>query len=194
MDVTNTPSVTQLLLAWSNGDAEALEQLVPLVQAELRRIAKRYMRRERAGHLLQTSALVNEAYLRLIDWQNVQWESRAHFFGVAAQLMRRVLVDEARERNQLKRGGDALRVSLSEAEEESNERPMDLLALDDALKTLAKLDKRKSEVVVLRFFGGLSLDESAEFLKISRRTVAREWDFAKTWLFRELSKNPIPGD
>ncbi|MBL8169028.1 MAG: sigma-70 family RNA polymerase sigma factor [Acidobacteria bacterium] len=194
MDVTNTPSVTQLLLAWSNGDAEALEQLVPLVQAELRRIAKRYMRRERAGHLLQTSALVNEAYLRLIDWQNVQWESRAHFFGVAAQLMRRVLVDEARERNQLKRGGDALRVSLSEAEEESNERPMDLLALDDALKTLAKLDSRKSEVVVLRFFGGLSLDESAEFLKISRRTVAREWDFAKTWLFRELSKNPIPGD
>lgn len=194
MDVTNTPSVTQLLLAWSNGDAEALEQLVPLVQAELRRIAKRYMRRERAGHLLQTSALVNEAYLRLIDWQNVQWESRAHFYGVAAQLMRRVLVDEARERNQLKRGGDALRVSLSEAEEESNERPMDLLALDDALKTLAKLDSRKSEVVVLRFFGGLSLDESAEFLKISRRTVAREWDFAKTWLFRELSKNPIPGD
>lgn len=194
MDVTNTPSVTQLLLAWSNGDAEALEQLVPLVQAELRRIAKRYMRRERAGHLLQTSALVNEAYLRLIDWQNVQWESRAHFFGVAAQLMRRVLVDEARERNQLKRGGDALRVSLSEAEDESNERPMDLLALDDALKTLAKLDSRKSEVVVLRFFGGLSLDESAEFLKISRRTVAREWDFAKTWLFRELSKNPIPGD
>ncbi|MFN8002455.1 MAG: sigma-70 family RNA polymerase sigma factor [Acidobacteriota bacterium] len=194
MDVTNTPSVTQLLLAWSNGDAEALEQLVPLVQAELRRIAKRYMRRERAGHLLQTSALVNEAYLRLIDWQNVQWESRAHFFGVAAQLMRRVLVDEARERNQLKRGGDALRVSLSEAEEESNERPMDLLALDDALKTLAKLDSRKSEVVVLRFFGGLSLDESAEFLKISRRTVAREWDFAKTWLFRELNKNPIPGD
>ena len=194
MDVTNTPSVTQLLLAWSNGDTEALEQLVPLVQAELRRIAKRYMRRERAGHLLQTSALVNEAYLRLIDWQNVQWESRAHFFGVAAQLMRRVLVDEARERNQLKRGGDALRVSLSEAEEESNERPMDLLALDDALKTLAKLDSRKSEVVVLRFFGGLSLDESAEFLKISRRTVAREWDFAKTWLFRELSKNPIPGD
>lgn len=194
MDVTNTPSVTQLLLAWSNGDAEALEQLVPLVQAELRRIAKRYMRRERAGHLLQTSALVNEAYLRLIDWQNVQWESRTHFLGVAAQLMRRVLVDEARERNQLKRGGDALRVSLSEAEEASTERSEDLLALDDALDKLAKLDKRKSQVVELRFFGGLSLDESAEFLKISRRTVAREWDFAKTWLFRQISKNPIPGD
>lgn len=183
-----TENVTQLLLAWSNGDAAAFEQLVPIVQDELRQIARRYLGRERHGHLLQTTALVNEAYLKLIDWKNAQWECRTHFFGVAAQLMRRVLVDEARERKVLKRGGAALRVSLTDAENEVEERSEDLVALDDALNTLDKLDRRKRQVVELRYFGGLTVDETAAILKISRRTALREWDFAKSWLFRELSK------
>lgn len=183
-----TQDVTQLLLAWSNGDAAAFEQLVPLVQDELHKIARRYLGRERRGHLLQTSALVNEAYLRLIDWKNAEWECRTHFFGVAAQLMRRVLVDEARQRNQFKRGGAALRVSLVEAENKAEKRSEDLIALDDALETLAKMDQRKCRIIELRYFGGLTVDETAEALKISRRTVLREWEFARTWLLRELSK------
>lgn len=188
MASTSSQNVTQLLLAWSNGNTQALDQLVPLVENELRRIAKRYIGRERPGHLLQTSALVNEAYLRLIDWKNAEWESRTHFFGVAAQLMRRVLVDEARQRNVLKRGGDALRVSLAEAVGVGEERGADLIALDDALNTLAAMDERKSRIVELRYFGGLSVDETAEVLGISRRTVIREWGFAQAWLFRELSQ------
>lgn len=189
MALTSPPNITELLWAWSNGDAAAFEQLVPLVQGELRRIAKRYLGREQAGHLLQTSALINEAYLRLIDWKNAQWECRTHFFGVAAQLMRRVLVDEARHRNVLKRGGGALRVSLTEAEGVAENQGADLDTLNDALNTLAALDERKSLIVELRYFGGLSVDETADLLRVSRRTVLREWDFAKSWLFRELNKS-----
>lgn len=189
MTSISSSNITELLRAWSNGDAAAFEQLVPLVEEELRRIAKHHLGRERPGHLLQTSALINEAYLRLIEWKNARWECRTHFFGVAAQLIRRVLVDEARHRNVLKRGGGAIRISLTEAENVIEERSDDVIALNDALDSLAALDERKSKVVELRYFGGLSVDETAEFLKVSRRTVLREWDFAKTWLFRELSKN-----
>jgi RNA polymerase sigma factor (TIGR02999 family) len=180
--------ITQLLVAWNNGDTAALEQLTPLVQAELRRLAKRYMAGERQGHILQTTALVNEAFLRLIDWRNVEWRNRAHFFGLAAQIMRRILVDFARARRREKRGGDALRVSLSEAANVPSERSADLVALDDALHTLEKLDPRQARVVELRFFAGLSLEETAEALKVSLSTVRRDWSMAEAWLFRELSK------
>jgi len=186
-----TPSpqeVTRLLLAWNNGDQAALEQLMPLVYAELRRVARRYMGRERAGHTLQTTALVNEAYLRLIDASQVQWQNRAHFFAVSAQLMRRILVDYARSHNYVKRGGEAHRVSLDEAVVVSAEPAPDLVALDDALKSLAEIDGRKSRVVELRFFGGLSVEETAEVLKISPRTVMSDWSLAKAWLLRALSK------
>lgn len=182
------PEITQLLTAWSDGDQAALEQLVPLVQSELHRIAKRYIERENPGQLLQASALINEAYLRLIDWKNAQWQNRAHFFGVAAQLMRRVLVDAYRGQSSQKRGGDALRVSLVEAEAKSNERSADLVALDDALKNLAQLDERKSKIIELRYFGGLSVEETAEVLHVSSRTIKREWSLAQAWLFRELSR------
>ena len=184
----SAPEVTQLLIAWSDGDDSALEQLVPLVQAELQRIARHYLQAEQPGHLLQTTALVNEAWLRLIDWRNVSWQNRAHFFSVAAQLMRRVLVDEARERQSLKRGGEALRVSLSAAAGVADEQGVELLALDTALHELAALDARKCRIVELRFFGGLSVEETAEVLQVSQRTVLREWSFAQTWLFHELSK------
>jgi RNA polymerase sigma-70 factor, ECF subfamily len=184
---TSPQEVTQLLLAWSRGDEAALEQLAPLVEGELRRIAKRYLRRERPGHLLQTSALINEAYLRLIDWKNAQWESRSHFFGVAAQLMRRVLVDEARARQVLKRGGDALRVSLADVEREQKMPSHSLIALDDALKSLAEFDRRKSLIVELRYFGGLTNEETATAMKLSPRTIIREWGLAQAWLYRELS-------
>ncbi|HEX4948670.1 MAG TPA: sigma-70 family RNA polymerase sigma factor [Blastocatellia bacterium] len=179
--------VTQLLMAWSKGDAAALEQLVPLVQAELKRIARHYLRQEKPGHLLQTTALVNEAWVRLIDWHHVNWQNRAHFFSVAAQLMRRVLVDEARERQTQKRGGAALRVSFSAAANVVVEQSAELLALDAALHKLTKLDARKSRIVELRFFGGLSIEETAEVLQVSPRTVLRDWSFAQTWLFHELS-------
>ncbi len=182
------PDITQLLVAWGAGDAAALEQLAPLVQAELQRIARHYLQQERPGQLLQTTALVNEAWLRLIDWRKVSWQNRAHFFSVAAQLMRRVLVDEARERQSFKRGGAALRVSLSSAADVPAEQGADLLALDLALDQLAALDPRKSRIVELRFFGGLSVEETAEVLQVSPRTVMREWSFAQTWLFHELSK------
>ena len=189
MDTPSTQGITQLLVAWSQGDAAALEQLTPLVHAELHRLAKRFMAGERPGHLLQTTALVNEAYLRLIDWQNVEWQNRAHFFGLAAQLMRRILVDFARARQREKRGGDeALQVSLSEAANVAVERGADLVALDDALQTLEKLDLRQARVVELRFFAGLSLEETAEALKVSLSTVRRDWSLAEAWLFRELNR------
>ncbi len=185
-----TPSpqaVTELLLAWNSGDESALEKLMPLVYDELHRLAHRYLGGERAGHTLQTTALVNEAYLRLIDASRVQWQNRAHFFAVSAQLMRRVLVDFARARQYQKRGGGAQQVSLEEALAVSNERGAELLALDDALKTLAAADERASKVVELRFFGGLSIEETAEVLRISPETVKRDWQWAKVWLLRELS-------
>jgi RNA polymerase sigma-70 factor (ECF subfamily) len=181
--------ITELLVAWSEGDRTALEELTPLVHAELRRLAHRYMGGERAGHTLQTTALVNEAYLRLIDWKNVHWQNRAHFFGVSAQLMRRILVDYARDRQYLKRGGGALQVSLSEASALNVEQSSDLVALDEALIELSKLDRRKEQVVELRFFGGLSVEETGAVLQVSAETVMRDWRLAKVWLLRELDKN-----
>src|SRR5919202_362276 len=187
MPQPSTHEVTQLLIAWSDGDKSALDRLMPLIYEELRRLAHRYMSRERAGHTLQTTALVNEAYLRLVDWKEVRWQNRAHFFGVAAQMMRRILVDFARSRQYAKRGGGALQVSLDEAANFSTERGADLVALDDALRSLAELDERKSKVVELRFFGGLSVAETAEVLKVSAETVMRDWKLAKVWLMREIS-------
>jgi RNA polymerase sigma factor (TIGR02999 family) len=182
----STHDVTELLAAWGDGDKAALERLVPLVHAELHRLAHRYMGRERAGHTLQTSALVNEAYSRLINWKDARFENRAHFFGVSAQLMRRILVDFARSRPKA-REGTARRVALDEALMiVSDERDTDLVALDEALEALAKLDARKSKIVELRFFGGLSVEETAQFLNISPVTVMREWAKAKAWLYREL--------
>jgi RNA polymerase sigma-70 factor, ECF subfamily len=178
--------VTQLLRAWSEGDEQALEKLVPLVYAELHRLARHYMAGERAGHTLQTSALVNEAYLRLVDFKNVNWQNRAHFYGVSAQLMRRILVDFARSRRSLKRGGEILTVSLEEASIASPCTGADVVALDDALNTLAAMDPRRSRVVELRFFAGLSAEETAEVLKVSTETVLHDWKLAKVWLLREL--------
>jgi RNA polymerase sigma factor (TIGR02999 family) len=178
--------VTQLLRAWSEGDRAALDRLMPLVYDELRELAKRYMSRERPDHLLQTTALVNEAYLRLIDVHAVQWQNRAHFFALSAQLMRRVLVDFARARNFAKRGGAALHVTLSEAAELPQEQNMDLVALDEVLTRLAALDERASRVVELRFFAGLSVAETAAVLQVSPETVLRDWKFAKSWVLHEL--------
>jgi len=180
-------NVTQLLIAWNNGDPTALEQLAPLVHAELHRLARRYMRQERAGHLLQPTALVNEAYIRLIDWKDVEWKNRAHFFAVSAQMMRRILVDFARQRPRLA-GKTAPNVSLDEAFTVSAGRSTDIVALDDALTSLAEIDERKSRIVEMRFFGGLSNEEVAEVLQISTITVIREWNKAKAWLYRELSR------
>ncbi|HJX91524.1 MAG TPA: sigma-70 family RNA polymerase sigma factor [Pyrinomonadaceae bacterium] len=188
MPQTSPHEVSQLLRAWSSGDELALQTLIPIVYEELHRIARRHMGRERKGHTLQTSALVNEAYLRLVDWKNIEWQNRAHFFAVSAQMMRRILVDFARNRHSLKRGGDALQVSLAEAEGMSLSRGRDLVALDDALNSLAAGDQRKSKVVELRFFGGLSVEETAEVLKVSSETVLRDWRLAKVWLLRELEK------
>jgi RNA polymerase sigma-70 factor (ECF subfamily) len=179
-------SVTQLLVAWSDGDQSALDQLVPLVHGELRRLARSYMRGERHGHTLQTTALVNEAYLRLIDQKNVRWQNRAHFLAIAAQLMRRILVDYARRRQYRKRGGGALQVSLANAESLSEDRAPDLVALDEALRSLAEIDPRRSQVVELRFFGGLNIEETAEILKISPTTVERDWIIARAWLHKNL--------
>ena len=189
MDRPGTHELTQLLAAWSDGEEEALEKLAPLVHAELYRLAKRYMSRERPDHLLQTSALINEAYVRLIDWKAVRWQNRAHFFGVAAQIMRRILVDFARRRPRVDKDIEAIRMSLDAALTISSEREPDLLALDEALKTLATIDERKSRIVELRFFGGLSVEETAEVMHMSTITVIREWNKAKAWLYRELSKN-----
>lgn len=181
--------ISQLLLAWSDGDQSALEQLAPLVQEELHRLAHHYMRGERRGHTLQTSALVNEAYIRLIDWKNARWQNRAHFFAVSAQLMRRILVDFARDKQYLKRGAGALQVSLGEAADLSECRSADLVALDEALTALAEVDQRKSQVVEMRFFGGLSVKEVAEVLKVSEETIMRDWRLAKVWLLRELGRD-----
>ena len=189
MSDSSPQEITQLLLAWRGGDATALDQLMPLVYAELRRLAHHFMDHERPGHLLQTTALVNEAYLRLIGSSRVEWESRAHFFAVAAQLMRRVLVDAARERQSRKRGGEFAQVSLAEAMVVPERRGADLVALDDALDGLAAMDERKSAIVVMRFFGGLTVEETAAVLNVSPDTVMRDWHLAKVWLFRELSKN-----
>jgi RNA polymerase sigma factor (TIGR02999 family) len=180
--------ITGLLLAWNEGDPQALDRLMPLVHDELHLLAHHYMTGERAGHPLQTTALVNEAYLRLIDSSRVRWQNRAHFFAVSAQLMRRILVDVARARKKLKRGGDAIQVSLDEAMTIPDEPGADLVALDDALTALAAFDERKSKVVELRFFGGLTVEETAEVLKVSVMTVMRDWALAKIWLLRELEQ------
>jgi RNA polymerase sigma-70 factor (ECF subfamily) len=181
--------VSQLLRAWSEGDRVAFDKLMPLVYQELRHMARRYMDRQQAGHTLQTTALIHEAYLRLVDCQQeVSWQNRAHFFGVAAKAMRHILVDYARARQAAKRGGGAFEVSLDESTVVSEERTAELAALDDALLSLASFDQRKSQVVELRYFGGLTVEETAEVLKVSPETVARDWRIARTWLLRELSK------
>lgn len=182
-------NITELLVDWGAGNEAALEALTPLVYEELHRIAERYMANERPGHVLQATALVNEAYLRLIDWQHVQWQNRAHFFGVAAKLMRRILVDAARTRRRGKRGGGVSHVTISEALEVAATQSADLVALDDALKSLEQLDVRQGRVVELRFFGGLSLEETAHVLNVSVGTVRRDWSLAQAWLFRELSRS-----
>src|SRR5215510_552945 len=186
MQKRNSHEVTQLLLAWSNGDKSAMNQLMPLVYGELRRLAKQHMRRERDCHTLQTTELIHEAYLRLIDASRVKLENRRHFFAIASRLMRQALVDLARERGSLKRGGGAERVSLDAALMVSEQRDDELLALDEALRALAEFDARKSQVVELRFFGGLSVEETAEALEVSVETVHRDWRLARSWLLRWL--------
>ena len=181
--------ITRLLVAWSDGDASAFDRLMPFVYEELHRQARRYMNGERSDHTLQTTALVNEAYLRLVRWKDVQWQNRAHFFAVSAQMMRRILVDFARDKQYLKRGGGAVRVSLSEAASFVEERATDLVALDEVLTALAKMDPRKAQVVEMRFFGGLSVAEAAEVLGVSEETIMRDWRLAKVWLLRQLGRS-----
>ena len=181
--------ITKLLKKWSEGDSTALDKLIPMLHDELHRLAHQHMRRERPGNLLQTSALINEAYLRLVDEPDLTIESRAHFFGIAARLMRQILVDEARRRDSAKRGGKAIQVSLSEATSVAYEQAASVVALDDALKTLEGIDARQSEIVQLRFFGGLSIEETAEVLDVSPGTVMRDWTFARAWLRSQMS-NP----
>jgi RNA polymerase sigma factor (TIGR02999 family) len=185
--MSSPDEVTALLRDWSDGKEEALQKLMPLLHRELHQLAHRYMRGERPGHTLQTTALINEAYLRLIDWKNVQWKNRAHFFGVSAQLMRRILVDFARVRDNLKNGAGVRELSLEEVPTFSQDRAREIVALDEALRSLAAFDPRKSRIVELRFFGGLSVEETAEVMNVSPRTVLRDWDLAKAWLHRELS-------
>jgi len=181
--------ITQMLREWSDGSQEALDNLLPLVYDELHRQASRFLRKERQGHTLQTTALINEAYLKLIDQRNVNWESRTHFFAIAAQAMRRILVDYARTTHRKKRGGDDLKLPLEEALTiAAEEKSVDLIALDEALNKLAERDEQQARVVELRYFSGLSLEETAEALHISRATAARDWSMAKAWLFRELRK------
>lgn len=184
--MSSSTEITELLIGWSNGDPAALEALLPLVERELHRIAHNYMQREQAGHLLQTTALVNETFIRLVDQRRVQWQNRSHFFGIAAKIMRRVLLNYARDQHRLKRGGKTVHVSLSEADAQAAETSAELLALDAALKKLEALDPRKSLVVELRYFGGLSVEETAEVLKVAPITVARDWNLAKAWLAREI--------
>lgn len=182
--MSSSTEITELLIDWSNGDATALEALLPLVERELRRMAHNYMRQENAGHLLQTTALIHEMFIRMVDQRRVQWQNRAHFFGIAAQIMRRVLLNHARDQHRLKR--KAIYVSLSTADALAAEESAELLALDAALNKLAELDERKSLVVELRYFGGLSVEETAEVLKVAPITVARDWNLAKAWLAREM--------
>lgn len=188
MRTSASQDVTQLLVDWSNGDQGALDKLMPLVHEELRRLAHRQMRRERPGHTLQTTALLNEAYLRLVDQKRVFWQNRAHFFAIAAQMMRRVLIDHARGRRYAKRGGGAPHVSLDEAAVLSEQRTASLLLLDEALTKLASADPQQSRVVELRYFGGLNAEETAEALNLSVDKVRREWSTAKAWLYREMSE------
>jgi RNA polymerase sigma factor (TIGR02999 family) len=186
----NAPSeVTQLLLAWNRGDRAALDRLMPLVYAELRRLARRHMRSEGSEHTLQPTVLVNEAYIRLVDENQVNWQSRSHFFGAAAQIIRRVLVDHARSRNRLKRGGNAAKVNLNDAASATAGLNVDIVALDEALNQLARLDSQKERIVELRFFAGLSIEETAEALGISPATVKREWAAARAWLYQEMTSS-----
>jgi RNA polymerase sigma-70 factor (ECF subfamily) len=178
--------ISALLRAWSDGDQTALDRLTPIVHDELHRLARRYMKRERPGHSLQTAALVNEAYMRLVDYERMQWQNRAHFFAASAQVMRRILVDHARRHN-LKRGGDVQHVSLEEAAIVGGGQDTDMVALDEAMKALAQIDPRKVQIVEMRFFGGLSVEETAEVLKVSTVTVKRDWRAAKAWLYRQLT-------
>lgn len=188
MTASSPNEVTQLLLDWRQGDEVAFARLASLVEAELHQLAAQYMRRESADNTLQPTALINEAWLRLIDWKNVEWQNRAHFFGVAAQMMRRVLVDHARRRRAIKQGGDVLRVSLTHAEAAFKEESADIITLNDALEALALFDKRKSQIIELRFFGGLTEEETAEALNIPLRTLQREWSLARAWLYNELKR------
>src|SRR5205814_9864022 len=187
MQKDSPQEITQLLVAWSDGDESALARLTPLVYDELHRLSHHYMSDERGSHTLQTTALVNEAYVRLIDWKNVRWQNRAHFFAVSAQLMRRILVDFARARGYDKRGGGARPVTLDETAILADDKDTDIVALDEALTSLAELDARQSSVVELRFFGGLTNEEAAEVLKVSEATVRRDWSLARAWLHRELA-------
>jgi RNA polymerase sigma factor (TIGR02999 family) len=189
---SSTNEVTQLLVDWTSGNKAALDQLMPLVYKELRRLASGYLRKERRDHTLNSVALVNEAYLRLVDYSNLRWQDRAQFFGLAAQLMRRILIDHARSHHYAKRGGGARKVPLDEVVVLTEERAADIVALDDALTSLAAFDPRKSQVVELRFFGGLNIEETAEVLNISSMTVQREWRWAKAYLHREINK--VSGD
>jgi RNA polymerase sigma-70 factor, ECF subfamily len=183
--------ITQLLFEWSEGSQAALDKLYPLVYEELRRMAHRYLRHERKGHTLQTTALINEAYLRLVDQKQVHWANRSHFFGISAQIMRRILIDHARRYDYAKRGGGAQRISLDEAALVAKERARALLMLDEALNSLAKIDPRRSQVVELRYFGGLNNEEIAGVLKISENTVTRDWNMARAWLYQELSGSVV---
>jgi len=187
LDLTSTP-VTDLLVKWRSGDGDALQALMPLVYQEMRRLAHRYLRRERAGHTLQSTALVHEAYVRLAGSAPAQWQDRAHFFGIAAHVMRQILVEYARARNAGKRGGPAIKLTIDTINMPSSDPDLDLVALDDALKDLARIDAQQSRVVELRFFSGLSIDETAEVLGISESTVKRDWSTARVWLFRELDR------
>ena len=183
----DSQNITELLAGYTRGDKEVLDKLMPIVYEELRRQAARYLRREQAGHTLQTTALIHEAYVRLVDQRNVQWQNRAHFFGIAAQLMRRILVDHARTKKRVKRGGSDVRVSLADADVAVKDPDLDVVALDEALQRLAALDEQQSRVVELRFFSGLTVEETAEVMGISKATVKRDWSMAKAWLHRELS-------
>ena len=188
MTQSSTHDVTELLIEWSNGDKAALDKLMPLIHEELRRLAHHYMSHERPGHTLQTTALVNEAYLRLVNRKGVHWQNRAHFFAIAATLMRSILVDHARSHAYAKRGGDARKITIDEAMIVSQERAAEVVALDDVLKQLANFDPQQSRIVELRFFGGLTIDETAEVLGLSPATIKREWSTARAWLYRELNK------
>jgi RNA polymerase sigma factor (TIGR02999 family) len=187
--MSSSKNVTQLLADWRGGDNQALEELMPLVYQELHRLADYYLRRERQGHTLQATALINEAYMKIIDQHSVNWQNRAHFFGVAAQMMRRILVDHARSHLYAKRGGGAQKLTIDEAiGVPQQERDLELVALDDALNRLAEIDPQQCRIIELRFFGGLTIEETAEVLGISPATVKREWNWAKTWLYNEIKK------
>jgi len=185
----SSSSVTKLLIDWGKGDRKALDEMLPLVYEELRKLAAHYLRQERSGHTLQTTALVHEAYLRLVDQKSVNWKNRAQFLGLAAEMMRRILVNHARDRATAKRGGKAQRVSLSVAADLSGQPDLDLIALDEALKELSQLDPRKSRIVELKFFGGMTTEEIEEVMQISSSTVEREWGLARAWLFRAVTGN-----